>query len=400
MAQPTPSSSRTSVEIFSSTGAVSARKLSARQKHKLQLRILRQRIAAKRASGQKLTAVEAHLARRLGRIERCLLGPTPVAAAAEICRIMFRPMPIVLVAGLVLAAEGSTVAWLTGPTERETAGNTQTAQQAAAEAEANRLMQIAQQLNAQGEAGALPAKQTAATFRDVAAAAQAAAAEEQPVEIALAQVSQQSGGLAQFISQQVKNIGAILPQEEPAALSAYEATYPGLIQFLSGVIAVFYPSELESGKIARHIVEISLRENIDPVFVASIIAVESSFRKSARSQVGAMGLMQVRPSTARAILATQRSNPKAALALSDPKQNIELGIAYLKYLERRYNGNLRLVLAAYNWGPTNLSKALKNRTPIPGSVEKYASRIIEKTKAWHAHYDVANAQASALKKAS
>lgn len=81
--------------------------------------------------------------------------------------------------------------------------------------------------------------------------------------------------------------------------------------------------------------------DVDPALVAAIMEVESAFEIDARSARGAVGLMQLRPSTGRWM---------GARNLSDPYQNIDAGTKYLKYLEKRFEGDLRRQLAAYNAG--------------------------------------------------
>ncbi len=93
------------------------------------------------------------------------------------------------------------------------------------------------------------------------------------------------------------------------------------------------------------------RRNLDPARVMAIIRSESAFNASARSPVGALGLMQLMPQTARE---TARSagvrfdNPKALL---EAGTNIALGTTYLAQMLARYDGNFAMAAAAYNAGP-------------------------------------------------
>ena len=89
------------------------------------------------------------------------------------------------------------------------------------------------------------------------------------------------------------------------------------------------------------ITEMAERHSLDPDLVRALIKVESNFNPVAVSHKGAMGLMQLIPRTARAL---------GVRDVFDPKENLEGGMRHLRYLLDRYNGNLRLSLAAYNAG--------------------------------------------------
>ncbi len=168
--------------------------------------------------------------------------------------------------------------------------------------------------------------------------------------------------------------------------------YAGLVEFITGMIAVYYPKANQPGEIAKHIVEASIEHEVNPFYVTSVIAVESSFKNHAKSHVGATGLMQIMPATAK-IVAKSKVVPK----LTDPKINLELGIKYLKSLEKSYKGNKFHALAAYNWGPGNMSKSFRGEKRIPGSVRGYANKIISRTKKWQEIFQSASKSASKVK---
>jgi soluble lytic murein transglycosylase len=87
-----------------------------------------------------------------------------------------------------------------------------------------------------------------------------------------------------------------------------------------------------------------VEDQIDPLLVLSLIRQESAFNKQARSIVGARGLMQVMPTTARTIASVRPT------ALFDPKTNIKVGTKYLLKRLTQYDGDVELTLAAYNAG--------------------------------------------------
>jgi Transglycosylase SLT domain len=113
------------------------------------------------------------------------------------------------------------------------------------------------------------------------------------------------------------------------------------------------------------IASVSEAEGVNPLLVRALIQVESKFRPTARSRKGAMGLMQLMPSTAREY---NLRNP------FEPKANIEAGIKHLKTLIDRFGSRLELALAAYNAGTGAVEKF--NGVPPYRETRDYVTRIL------------------------
>jgi len=104
---------------------------------------------------------------------------------------------------------------------------------------------------------------------------------------------------------------------------------------------------------------------LDSRLIKAVIRVESNFNSHAVSKAGAKGLMQLMPATAK------------SLDVKDPfdaEQNILAGSRYLKHLLDHYHGDLRLALAAYNWGAGNLEQSPR---AIPKATRRYIQKVMD-----------------------
>ena len=100
-------------------------------------------------------------------------------------------------------------------------------------------------------------------------------------------------------------------------------------------------------EIISMIEDTSAKYGVDAKLIKALVKQESGFNPTAKSKAGALGLMQLMPSTAK------------GLGVKDPldaKQNIEGGVKYVKSLLNRFDGNIILALAAYNAGPNAVKK--------------------------------------------
>jgi soluble lytic murein transglycosylase-like protein len=107
-----------------------------------------------------------------------------------------------------------------------------------------------------------------------------------------------------------------------------------------------------SSEIDGYLIQSGTKNEVDPLLIYSVMHQESSFKSRAISPKGARGLMQLMPGTAMRFGVTN---------IFDPRQNIEGGARYLRFLLDRFDGDVRLTLAGYNAGE--------------GAVEKYGWQI-------------------------
>jgi soluble lytic murein transglycosylase-like protein len=145
-----------------------------------------------------------------------------------------------------------------------------------------------------------------------------------------------------------------------------------------------HPAKVDPVELTAMIVSESLKAELDPLLVASVIRTESAFNPKAVSGVGAQGLMQIMPATKTFIENMEAIAPANRKNIFTPRYNIQLGVAYLRYLKDLYNGNISLALMAYNWGPGHMATTLKNRkSAVPHSVLRYALKILDDHSAWY-----------------
>jgi len=115
----------------------------------------------------------------------------------------------------------------------------------------------------------------------------------------------------------------------------------------------------------NYIIESGKRNSVDPLLLYSIMHQESSFKARAMSNKGARGLMQLMPFTASRFGVTN---------IWDPKQNIEGGARYMRFLLNLFNGDVRLALAGYNAGEGAVMK-YGYQVPPYSETREYVRRI-------------------------
>ncbi|MFP3948417.1 MAG: transglycosylase SLT domain-containing protein, partial [Longimicrobiales bacterium] len=125
----------------------------------------------------------------------------------------------------------------------------------------------------------------------------------------------------------------------------------------------------------RDLVRLEAEEwGLDPFYLAALIRQESAFLAEARSGAGAMGLMQVIPSTGESMARSVGPEGFAEHHLLHPEVNLHLGAAFLARLGGRFGDRTPLVLAAYNAGPTRASRWDRD-FPEARELERFTERI-------------------------
>ncbi|WP_165482680.1 transglycosylase SLT domain-containing protein [Legionella gresilensis] len=155
-----------------------------------------------------------------------------------------------------------------------------------------------------------------------------------------------------------------LPKEEKSALLSWVANE---LQWHGKSVALSNTQELNNQLSLRFPIPYNSTINsyaksyqVPQEFIYAIIRQESGFRDDAVSQAGARGLMQVMPATASSVAKQARIDYKDKNQLFSKEKNLNIGVAYIKHLSKRFNDHPALIAAAYNAGPRQVNYWLKN----------------------------------------
>jgi soluble lytic murein transglycosylase len=127
---------------------------------------------------------------------------------------------------------------------------------------------------------------------------------------------------------------------------------------------------------------------LDPALLAAVIYQESRFRADAKSSSGAIGLMQLRPDTAKGIAIRTGGSRFQTSDLYNPEINVRYGSWYLRHLLNKYDDE-KLALAAYNAGQSNVDTWRAEGRGIQFSETRaYVDRVEELREIYRSAYDL------------
>ncbi len=130
--------------------------------------------------------------------------------------------------------------------------------------------------------------------------------------------------------------------------------------------------ESERRRLSALLVRLGEHYGYDPALIVAVIVTESSFDPRSRSHMGALGLMQILPTTGQSLALETQRPWSGERTLFDPYLNLSLGVRYLAKLQKRF-GTLDVALVAYNYGPSRVEEMLRRGEPLPMD---YARRVL------------------------
>ena len=155
----------------------------------------------------------------------------------------------------------------------------------------------------------------------------------------------------------------------PPGLHYFSAEFQGRQQKIREILEVLekQPTGLANvtkEELAEVIYDEAVRYNHDPKFILALIVIESSFQNWSVSEQGAKGLMQIMPYVAESLAQELGIEWGGDRTLFNPYLNIRMGSYYLFQLVKEFN-DLRIALAAYNYGPTYIKGLKEKNERIP-----------------------------------
>ncbi|MGA8180105.1 MAG: lytic transglycosylase domain-containing protein [Desulfobacterales bacterium] len=147
-------------------------------------------------------------------------------------------------------------------------------------------------------------------------------------------------------------MAAIPSHDPPVKVMRFKISQPANLAVQTDQSPPYVSGRKAERQYHKFIVQTASKYQIDPALIKAIIMAESGYNPKAVSKKGAKGLMQLMPETAEAL---------GVEDIFNPRQNITGGVQYFKRLVNRFNGDVKLALAAYNAG----SRYVRNYNGVP-----------------------------------
>lgn len=146
----------------------------------------------------------------------------------------------------------------------------------------------------------------------------------------------------------------------------------GLNQAMAASVCPKAAMKHGGAKVCAAIMAAHKNHGIPAAVIAAVVENESSYRVRARGSHGEIGLMQLKPETAKWVALKNKLKWRGTKSLYDPKVNVDLGTRYLKSLLKRFNGDGQKALIAYNMGTKGMLRA-GDKAPTT-----YSSRVFSR----------------------
>jgi soluble lytic murein transglycosylase-like protein len=188
--------------------------------------------------------------------------------------------------------------------------------------------------------------------------------------------------LALIISHLPAQAGKVKVSNLHSAASAPKLT---LSQRLSSAISKHSEAAPEKlASLTALVVTQSKEAGLDPLLIAAMVTVESGFNPERRSQDGKLGLLQLEADKGEYLARLGGMEWKSAPALLDPSYNLELGLGYIKFLSKIFEGNTRYLLLAKSMGAKEFLQSAKTGGTAPAEASQYAEKVMSLHELWQA----------------
>lgn len=128
--------------------------------------------------------------------------------------------------------------------------------------------------------------------------------------------------------------------------------------------------------LAETIIRVAKKYDFDPVFIMAVIKTESGFNPDVRGYSGEIGLMQIKPDTAKEAALNFGIRWRGGMSLESPVENVKIGVAYLAYLRDKFDGYANKYISSYNMGASRVRKLYKKDI----KPKEYSTRVLKNYK--------------------